>query len=58
MCEWQTIVEEAAKGNFSFFILVVGVIQTALMIWTLTLSIKNHNKNKETNDNGKSDSTH
>ncbi len=28
---WQTILDQAASGNFSFFILAVGVIQTILM---------------------------
>ena len=29
----ETIVKEMGKGNFSFLILVVGVIQVGVMIW-------------------------
>ena len=28
------IVEEMTRGNFSFLILVVGIIQILVMIWT------------------------
>lgn len=30
----KTILEEMGRGNFSFLILVVGVIQVIVMIWT------------------------
>ena len=29
----ETIIDEMQKGNFSFLILVVGVIQVGVMIW-------------------------
>ena len=33
MMEWiQTVIEEMAKGNFSFLILVVGVLQLVTMM--------------------------
>jgi len=41
---FKTIIEEMTKGNFSFLILVVGVIQTVLMSITLYLTIKRRNK--------------
>lgn len=31
---FQTIIREMARGNFSFLILVVGVIQIFITIWT------------------------
>ena len=33
---WDVIVKEMLSGNFSFLILLVGVIQTILMLITLT----------------------
>lgn len=41
---FKTIIEEMAKGNFSFLILVVGVIQTILMSIILYITIKRRNK--------------
>ena len=29
----ETIIDEMRRGNFSFLILVVGVIQVGVMIW-------------------------
>lgn len=29
----RTIVEEMGRGNFSFLILVVGIVQVVVMIW-------------------------
>lgn len=29
----ETIIDEMHRGNFSFLILVVGVIQVGVMIW-------------------------
>ena len=29
----RVILEEMAKGNFSFLILVVGIVQVVVMIW-------------------------
>ena len=40
----RVILEEMTKGNFSFLILVVGIIQTILMSITLYITIKRRNK--------------
>jgi hypothetical protein len=29
----RTIIEEMGRGNFSFLILVVGIVQVVVMIW-------------------------
>ena len=29
----KTIIEEMGRGNFSFLILVVGIVQVIVMIW-------------------------
>lgn len=29
----KTIIEEMSRGNFSFLILVVGIVQVIVMIW-------------------------
>lgn len=29
----KTIIEEMSRGNFSFLILVVGIVQVVVMIW-------------------------
>ena len=36
----STIISEALAGNFSFFILVVGLLQLGLMLYTITLTKK------------------
>ena len=30
----RVILEEMGRGNFSFLILVVGIVQVVVMIWT------------------------
>jgi hypothetical protein len=40
---WNTVFEEMAKGNFSFAILIVGVVQLVVMIISL-ISIRKRNE--------------
>ena len=40
----RTVVNEMFKGNFSFLILVVGIIQTIFMIVNLKYTKKNFKK--------------
>lgn len=37
---WNVVLEEMQKGNFSFAIFIVGLIQTPVMIATLVFTIK------------------
>lgn len=38
----ETVVSEMGKGNFSFFILVVGIVQVIIMIENLKQTKKNN----------------
>lgn len=40
---WNTVFEEMTKGNFSFAILIVGVVQLVVMIINL-ISIQKRNE--------------
>lgn len=40
---WNTVFEEMTKGNFSFAILIVGVVQLVVMIINL-ISIRKRNE--------------
>lgn len=47
----NTIIFEMGKGNFSFLILIVGVLQLIIMILNMVANIKTHKIKKEEHDN-------
>lgn len=42
---FSTIISEMINGNFSFFILIVGIMQTILMVINIMLILKNKKHN-------------
>ena len=50
MVFWQTIFDEMVKGNFSFAILIVGVLQLVIMIINLCMIGKRRKSNEEKNN--------